>query len=173
MLTDIDLPAGDAPFTLDREDGEAVWFLGSLVIIKATGENTQESFSMVEQLSPTGFAPPRHVHQEDDELFYILEGEAEFDAGDMHTRARPGTTVYLPHGVPHAWRTTEQTRLLQLTFQPGFERFFIEMGTPAERLGLPPEPKQPPDTEAIMNRMAELGKKYGFELVGPPLGADQ
>ncbi|WP_336362029.1 cupin domain-containing protein [Halalkalicoccus salilacus] len=170
---EINLPTGETPFALDRDEGEAVWFAGTLTIIKATGENTQGSFSMVEQLAPPGFGPPRHVHDEDDEMFYIIEGEAEFESGDLHTQAGPGTTVYLPHGTPHAWRTTEQTRLIQLTFQTGFEQFFIEMGTPAERMELPPEPEEPPDVEAIMNRMSELGEKYGFELLGPPLGTEE
>lgn len=169
-VMEISLPTGEQPFALDRDEGEAVWFLGTLTIIKATDENTQGSFSLIEQLAPDGFGPPRHVHDEDDELFYIIDGEVEFESDDLHTNAGPGTTVYLPHGVPHAWRTMGETRLLQCTFKPGFEEFFVEMGTPADRLELPPEPEQPPDTDAIMNRMGELGEQYGFELLGPPLG---
>lgn len=68
---------------------------GTLSIIKATSEETDGSFSMVEQLAPAGFSPPLHVHYEDDELFYILSGRVTFEVGNGRITATPGSRVSL------------------------------------------------------------------------------
>jgi hypothetical protein len=49
---------GTRPYALAREEGRAVWFLGTLVIVKATGEQTGGAFGLVDNLLPAGFASP-------------------------------------------------------------------------------------------------------------------
>jgi len=56
-------------YALGSEDGEALWFFGTLLIFKATSEQTGGRFSLVEQLAPRGMATPLNVHREDDESF--------------------------------------------------------------------------------------------------------
>lgn len=151
------------PYSVPLGDGPAVWFAGSLVVLKATGEDTDGSFSLVEQLAPAGFGPPLHVHFETDELFCVLDGSATFWVGDETLSAPAGAVVYLPHGVPHTFRVEEDdTRLYQFAYPPGFEHFFEAVGEPAPRRELPPPTE--PDVEA----MAAVAGEFGFEILGPP-----
>jgi len=60
----------------------AVWFLGTLMILPATAEQTQGAFGLIEQILPPGFAPRLHVHHNEDEAFYLVEGEASFTCGE-------------------------------------------------------------------------------------------
>jgi quercetin dioxygenase-like cupin family protein len=155
------------PYAVDHEEGTSVWFMGSLITIKATAATTQGSFSLVEQLAPPGPAAPWHVHHEDDELFYIIEGEITGKVGDQTIEATAGSTIYLPHGIPHSYRIngSEPARLLVTTFKPGFEQYFAEVGDPAEEFDLPPA--EPPTPE-FMDRVNALAPKYGVEILGPP-----
>ncbi|MDZ7701042.1 MAG: quercetin 2,3-dioxygenase [Halobacteriales archaeon] len=151
------------PYSYARDEGPAYWFAGTLVTVKATGADTNGSFSLVEQLSRADFGPPLHVHHEDDELFSVLEGEATFWVGDEIITAPAGSMIYLPHGIPHSFRTEEDgTRLYQFAYPPGFENFFEAVGEPAARRELPPPTE--PDVEA----MVAVAEDFGFEILGPP-----
>ena len=157
------------PFIIGAEEGEAYWVIGTLTVIKTTGEDTDGSFSMIEQLAPAGISPPMHVHHEDDELFYVLSGQVTFEVGGERITATEGSTVYAPHGIPHSYLTEEETHWLMLTFEPGFERFFAEVGRPAESWTIPTEGP----TEAEIAKIGALAGQYGFDLVGPPLNAER
>ena len=91
------------PYALAREEGQAVWFLGTLVIMKATGEQTGGAFGLIDNLMPAGFASPYHMHRNEDESFYVVEGEMTFYVGEERVKAEPGAFVYGPRGVPHGF----------------------------------------------------------------------
>lgn len=160
------MSSGNEPYALSREEGKSIWFLGTLMTIKATAESTQGAFSLIEQVAPPGFAPPLHVHHAEDEPFYVLEGEVTFYCGDRIIHATPGTFVLLPRDIPHSFHVEGSTpaRLLQLTLPAGLENFFEEMGEPAKEMTLPAP--APPDIGKLM----ALASKYNFEIVGPPPG---
>jgi quercetin dioxygenase-like cupin family protein len=151
---------------LGPSEGNAYWFLGTLVTIKARGADTNGAFSLIEQLAPPGFGPPLHVHQVEDESFYVLEGEATFYCGEQEIPAGPGTYVSLPKGIPHTFLVgaTGPARLLQLTLPAGFDRFVEELGEPATTRTLPPMSPPPVD------RLLALAPKYHFSVLGPPPG---
>lgn len=152
------------PYILAREEGQSVWFLGTLVTLKATHEQTGGTFSLIEQVVPPGFAPPRHVHHGEDEAFYVIDGEMTFFCGDQTFAARAGSFVFLPKDIPHTFLVSDDkaARLLQWTTPAGFEQFHVELGEPAASLTLPP-----PAAPAIAQLLA-LAPKYKFEVVGPP-----
>jgi quercetin dioxygenase-like cupin family protein len=152
------------PYALARDEGKSVWFLGTLVTFKATGEETHNGFGLIEQVLPPGFAPPLHVHHNEDEAFYLLEGEITFHSGEQTLKGTPGTFVFFPREIPH-WFLVEgdkPARLLQFNTPVGLEHFFAEMGEPAQALTLPPPGA--PDIE----KMLALASKYNFEIIGPP-----
>ena len=95
---------------------------------------------------------PLHVHEHEDELFYVLEGEHVFQVGDQRFQAGPGRLVFAPRGVPHAQRRVEPRtgRILVLTSPAGFEGFFRELAE-ADRAGA-----LGPDA------YARVSKKYGI-----------
>ena len=86
----------DGFFVSDREKGSMVWFLGTLMDIRANKEQTKGSFGLIEQVLPPGFSPPLHVHHAEDEAFYLLEGQASFTCGKQTVKAQPGTFVFFP-----------------------------------------------------------------------------
>ena len=151
-------------------DGDAYWFLGTLMIIKATGEDTGGAFSLFEQLAPPGFGPPLHIHHREDEPFWVLEGRVRFRCGDREFVMEGGGYVFLPKGIPHAFRIEGSTpaRLMQMTLPPGFERIVQEIGVPAPARTLPPPGALAPD---LIERLVALGPKNHISLVGPPLGS--
>jgi mannose-6-phosphate isomerase-like protein (cupin superfamily) len=157
---------GARPRLMHPEDGEALWFLGSLVTVKAAAEDTSGRCSVVEFVNPAGFATPLHRHLREDEMFFLLEGTATFRCDDVELDAAPGDFVLLPVGLPHAfWVTSaEPLRTLQITVPGGFERFAADVGRPATERRLPDA--GPLDPAALGHAAA----MHGMEILGPPPG---
>ena len=155
----------------ERGDGDAFWFLGTLVTFKANSARTGGAFTLIEQLAPPGFSPPLHVHHVEDEVFYVLDGALRIRCGDRDLHLDAGGSVFLPKDVPHSFRVEggEPARLLQLTAPGGFDRFVEAAGVPAGTRTLPPPSPPPPGT---IERIAALGEAHGFTIVGPPLSVD-
>jgi quercetin dioxygenase-like cupin family protein len=151
------------PYVIAHDAGEPVWFLGTLMTVKATGATTRGAFGLIEQELPPGFATPTHIHHDEDEPFYILEGEVTFHCGQQTLVAGAGSFAFLPRGIPHGFQVTSETpaRLLQFNLPAGVERFFIEAGEPASDRTQPPGP---PDFGKIMS----LSAKYHMEILAPP-----
>lgn len=148
------------------DDGEALWSVGALMIIKADAEQTGGDFTLVDHTAPAGYGTPYHVHHGEDEVFYVLDGEIKCyygDDGETVVRAGPHDTVFLPKNIPHGFRVVSDgacRMLIQLT-PGGLEEFFRGVGTPAERLE-PPLPAEP-DVAAL----TEAAGKYQLEILGP------
>lgn len=153
------------PYALGAEEGEALWFFGTLLLMKATAEQTGGRFSLCEQWAPRGMATPLHRQRDDDETFVVLEGECRFYLGDgAPVNAGPGATIHVPAGAPHAFAVgTEIARLLVLT-TPNHEAFFRAAGEPAAERRLPPG--APPD----LAKLSEAAARFGVEILGPPPG---
>ena len=130
MTTDTAAP----PFTLDADDGERLRFGEVEVLVKASGATTGGAFALFEEREPVD--TPLHVHDREDELFYVLEGEHVFQVGDTEHRVGPGGLVFAPRGVPHAQRRVvpRTGRVLVLTAPAGLEAFFRELAD-ADRAG--------------------------------------
>ena len=150
--------------SVSAQHEDAYWWQGSLMRIKARAEDTGGALGLVEGSFYRGFGPPLHVHSRDDEAFYVLEGQIRFRQGDDEFVAGPGTWVWGPRGVPHAFKVeSESARALVLVTPGGLEQMFEEGGVPAADSPEPPEQKYDPEAAAAMS------KKFGFEVVGPPL----
>ena len=157
-------------FALGPGEGEALWGDGLLATIKANGEQTDGRSSLVEILAPEGYGSGLHVHHREDEGFWILEGELTFYVGDRTLKARPGSFLFGPKDIPHAFTVDSGPARLLFLFTPaGFEDLIREMGEPARELTIPPQPDAPPD-EAEMGRLMAIAAKYGGEILGPPPG---
>jgi mannose-6-phosphate isomerase-like protein (cupin superfamily) len=146
------------------------WFLNTRVTIRVSYTDGADGISVLEHWAPHGDSPPLHVHEHEDEIFHILEGEFRFRVGDRELRARAGEPLLGPKGAPHSYlvESLEGGRMLTITRGPDFERFVRAFGRPAERDGLP-ERSGPPTPEQAQ-ALASACKEHGIELVGPPLG---
>ena len=141
--------------------GQAIWFLNTLTFVKATGKQTGGAYGLIEEICPVGSGSPYHMHHNEDETFYIVEGEVIFISGDRVIKATGGSFVFLPRNIPHGFRVDAPTRLLLMNNPGGFEQFVVEGGEPAKELVLPPF--GPPDMEKLMT----LAAKYNVDILGP------
>ncbi len=116
------------PFALEAGEGELLVFGGVTILVRASAAETAGAFSLFEEVPPM-LDTPLHVHEREDELFHVLEGEHVIQVGDDEFPAGPGGVVFAPRGVPHAQRRVVhgQGRLLVLTVPGGFEGFFREL----------------------------------------------
>ena len=113
------VPKGVAQYARRADPGSSVWYMGNLFTVLAGSEDTGGRFALIEMLARKGTEPPRHVHDREDEAFYVLEGEITFYVGDETYEATPGTFVFAPRGIPHSWVVeTEVVRKL-VTLTPG------------------------------------------------------
>jgi mannose-6-phosphate isomerase-like protein (cupin superfamily) len=107
---------------------ELVRFGDVTILVRASGQSTGGALSLFEELPPM-IDTPRHVHANEDELFYVLEGEHVIEVGDEEHRVGPGGAVFAPRGVPHAQRRVVpgEGRLLIMTVPGGFDGFFRDL----------------------------------------------
>jgi len=128
---------------------------GDQITIKVGSKETEGAFTVIETTTPPHAGPPPHVHEREDESFYVLEGEFEFHVGRSSTRAQAGAFVMAPRGLPHRFQNVGETpgKLLIVCQPAGFEKFVEEFAT------LPTD--QPPD----MEKAVAIGKKYGISFV--------
>lgn len=147
------LESGDDPgfVHVPPGGGRAVWFNGGLVTFYALGEETGGAFTLFEEaVAPQDRALP-HLHHEEDQGIYVLEGEHEFVCDGRAFAAPAGSFVYVPRGTTHSYENvgTEPGRLLILsTPAGGTERLFLKLGEPATE-GSPPSPAEPLDLRAF------------------------
>ncbi len=155
---------GSRPFMVGPDEGEATWFLGTRMTVKATAEATGGTFGLLDVRLAAGFAPPMHIHHGEDESFWILEGRLTFVCDGQTFQAGPGSFIYLPRGLPHTFRVDEgPARILELVQPGGHEGFYLEAGRPALDDTIPAF--DPRDLE----QARALYAKYGLEDAGPPL----
>jgi len=112
-------------YGLGADGGERLVFGEATIVIRASAETTGAAFTLFEEVPPLADTP-LHVHENEDELFYVLEGEHVFRVGDEEFPTGPGGLVFAPRGVPHAQRRVVpgSGRLLVITTPAGLEGFF-------------------------------------------------
>ena len=143
---------------------DTFWFIQNLAVVKVSGDETGGAWSIVELTGPKGDMPPLHVHQREEEAFYVLDGEMTLFVGDDEIHLSAGECAVAPRGIPHVYRVdSDQARWLAIASPAGFERFVAEAATPAEALTLPPGP---PEVDPA--QLAEIAADYGIEILGPP-----
>jgi quercetin dioxygenase-like cupin family protein len=150
-----------AGFHLTRNEGDAVAHLGERLAVKAAAAATGGAYTLLEDRVAPGGGPPPHIHQGEDEAFFVLDGALRVRCGDETFQVEPGGFVYLPRRVPHGWSVVGDipARFLTLVSPGGIEEFFAEVGVPATALH-PELPTTPPD----MVRILRVAAKYGITL---------
>ncbi|MGE5858294.1 MAG: cupin domain-containing protein [Solirubrobacterales bacterium] len=149
---------------LEVAEQDQYWWQGDLMTIKARAADTGGALGLVEGAFKGGFGPPLHVHGREDEGMYVLEGEIRFRQDDAEFVGGPGTWVWGPRGVAHAFKVeSESARALVVATPGGFERMFEEGGVPVA------DSADPPVEEYDPRAAAALASAFGFEVVGPQL----
>jgi len=136
----------------------AYWGPGDRYTFLVTGNDTAGSCFVVECLVPPGGGPPMHIHQNEDEMFYLLEGNLSVIVDSSETSAGPGHFVHVKRGIPHTYRNTGDhvAKMLAVFTPAGMEGWFEEALNPATNDGL-----GPPASPELIARMLAAGPKYG------------
>ncbi|HEY1388839.1 MAG TPA: cupin domain-containing protein [Ktedonobacterales bacterium] len=140
------------------QGGELVWLKGLGARYLITSEQTGGRLAVVEHpIKPRALASPMHTHTREDEISFVIAGRVGVQIGDQVIVAEPGTIVFKPRGIPHAFwnESEEQARVLEMISPAGFDAYFREMAAiyADSTTGLP-DPQ----------RAAALYAKYGLEL---------
>jgi quercetin dioxygenase-like cupin family protein len=149
-----------------NHQGEASWYGNSLWEFLVPSDVTDGKLSVFRAAMPEGFSPPRHIHTREDEVFLVLDGGVCFDLDGRRVPAGPGTSVYMPRGVPHTFLIQSSVaRMLGVLVPGAFEQLFRNLSVPAGERALPAPGTVPLDVPAVMAEQIRLGT----EVVGPPV----
>jgi quercetin dioxygenase-like cupin family protein len=151
------------PLHRPAQTGAMYWGPGDLYRFLVTGAESGGAYFAMEALVPPGGGPPPHIHRNEDETFYVLEGEVSIRLGDKTVAAGAGDFVNVPRGIVHCFRNEgEAPARMILTFTPaGIERFFEET---LER-ALDPTLEPPDNIESVAARYAAAAPRHGLEFV--------
>jgi quercetin dioxygenase-like cupin family protein len=133
------------PYALAAGAGKPMSWFGSSIVLKASCREV----GIVEVVISPSDEPPLHVHKNEDEWFYMLDGEVTFHVGGENHNGRAGAFVLFPRGIPHTFTVESPTaRFLVMNTPGGFERMF-ELA--------------PKTSEEAVHAL----EAYGIEVVGP------
>jgi quercetin dioxygenase-like cupin family protein len=152
--------------SFNLETAPAYWFLNALHVLLAHNESGQGAYSLLHLTAPPPFETPYHVHQAEDEAFYVLEGELTVICDGKKIVAGPGSYVFLPHGVPHGFRSSSEkvSRVLIHAIpggKVGFVGMMLEMA-----VSLPDRHKLPEATPPDLRKLTALFEKNGIRILG-------
>lgn len=140
-----------------RDDSAPKLGYGGHIWVHVSGDSTGGAFGMWEGLLPPGASSPIHIHHNEDECVYVMEGTLLFVCGDQQWESGPGTWVRMPRDVPHGIKAVSETpvRFLEFFLPAGLEQLFTRL----------PETRQ--ETMPDMSRILAVAQRYGLEFVGP------
>ena len=134
---------------------EDVDFLGTLARVLVDGDETDGRYSLVDMVSvPARHMAPLHVHHDDDEGFYVIDGKVTLHLPGRSVVRGPGEFFLAPRGIPHTYEVHDRPARWLVTSSPaGFERFVLAAAA-----------LETPDPEAL----AAVAARHGIEILGPP-----
>ncbi len=154
------LIAAEKPYVSKPGAKEPIEFPGHRTTVLSNHSDTLAGTSVLElELPARTFGAPPHVHSNEDEHFYVLEGEVDFlDRGEV-VRAKTGSLVVLPRGYLHGfWNDTDLRARLLLIISPGeFSDFFDDVVAEIRKT-------HASDPKAIGDLIAQAATKQGVEI---------
>lgn len=157
------MPAATAVIAQQGE-GERMWFAGGGVFtFKVTSSQSGGSLLLVEDVMCRGKTTPLHLHPQEEETLYVLEGEVLLHLDGEEHRIGTGGCFMAPRGVPHAFLVTSETARILAILTPGAaESFYRDAGEPSAS---DDDAVRPPDFERLR---AAAERSPSIEILGPP-----
>ena len=142
------------PKIVKDSEGQVLNVIGDNQNIKLTGKDTNRQFTLIEQHNKPGVGIPPHVHENEDEVFQVLEGQVEMMVGGKIATLNAGDLIFCPKGVPHSWKVIgdQNARAMLSIFPAGLENMFEELAQ---------LPAGPPD----LKKVGEICGKYKLRFV--------
>jgi mannose-6-phosphate isomerase-like protein (cupin superfamily) len=143
----------------DRGDSPLSLFEGDTFYTKVSGRDTNGALYVFESTRRKPGGPAQHFHYEQDEWFFVMEGEVVIKVGDTTYEATAGDSVFAPRMIPHVWaKVGEHPARLLMAFQPAGRMEDYFRAASEGRLAKLPEAE-----------LVEFQKRHGFERTGPAL----
>jgi quercetin dioxygenase-like cupin family protein len=118
---------------LDSKPARLIRFREGLITVHADSTDSSGQFALLEMEGGPGGEPPLHVHRNEDELFYVLEGELKVRRGDQEITLLAGESAFLPRNVAHTFKVmSSHVRFLNYITPGGFEAYFRDLGEPID-----------------------------------------
>ena len=145
----------------DPRSDRSLWYMGGFMTIHADSQDTNGQFALIEFSGSPGGEPPVHVHTNEDELFYVLEGKLKVYRGEEELILEPGEAGFLPRNVPHTFKVmSSYARGLVYVSPGGFEGYFRELGEPVAGPASPRLKALP-----TLAEISSVAKRYGITFV--------
>src|SRR6266545_2071690 len=126
---------GEEAQPIRRSPGESLTVdnpVGGTLMFKVLGDQTRGMLTVFESTAAPGEGPPLHLHVNEDEVVYVLDGTMRLRLGDDTQPAATGAFVYIPRRVPHTWQNIGEAPARFLAIftpaAPGMEGFFDGFG---------------------------------------------
>lgn len=147
------------------QDGRTIAVVGDVYRFLATGADTDGKYAQWEAIVSPGGGPPPHVHQREEEGFFVIEGEITFQIGDQRVVATAGMFANMPIGVTHCFKNeTDRPARMIITVAPaGLEDMFFQVGVPVPEGSTTAAPPTPAEIE----KLVALAPQYGVEILLP------
>ena len=167
-----DVPADDASRKLSFAQPDTcdkllhVCVAGDTYTMLFMGKETDGKYCLIDMHVPPGGGPPLHRH-DFEEMFTLLEGEAEFTFRDQKQTVRAGESINVPANAPHHFTNATKTplRMLCLCVPAGQDEFFLEIGDEVGTRTSPPPPKSEAEKKLVMEKTLRLAPRYRTELL--------
>ncbi|REG81354.1 cupin domain-containing protein [Algoriphagus antarcticus] len=130
----------------------------NILDVKISGKDTDGELAIFEQTSLSqGRGTPLHIHNSQDEIFYIIEGAYYFQVGDVKYDLAVGDSIFLPRKIPHAWTQKSEKGRMTVILQPAgkLEDFFVTMAAL--------------DHEPTTKEIENIFEENEMQVVGPTL----
>jgi quercetin dioxygenase-like cupin family protein len=142
-------------FVLEPGGGRLIDMGNFTMVVKATAEDTEAAFSLLEASEPAGFGPPMHIHHDAAEAFYVLAGEYIVFLEEREFVCPTGSFIYIPAGTRHGFRVGgSPSRKLNLYAPAGMVGYFDELKATIEA------------GESGPDQLDEMARRYAMEVVG-------
>ncbi len=116
------------------------WVFGGVFRFLLTEEESGGSSATMEILVPPGIGPDSHIHESEEEQFYVIEGELTYQVGEQTIHASSGDFIHIPRGTVHSFKNGRLPAKLLAIFAPaGAEKVFQEAGEAMVDDSFPPE----------------------------------
>lgn len=139
---------------------------GGYFKILMSAKDSGGAMGIIDITLPKGVEPPLHVHKNEDEIFYLLEGNIKFQIGERVIEAKPGDAVFAPRMVPHHFVIEDQqARFLNIMTPGNLLDYFTEFSEPSQQELKVKLPQGPPPAEAIAHMVLRLEEAYGISLL--------
>jgi mannose-6-phosphate isomerase-like protein (cupin superfamily) len=103
-----------------RKEQQGFDFLALKMFVEVDSDETKGAVAVVRVFVPPGAGAAPHVHAREDEIHTIVRGHYRYRHGDEEMDAPPGTTIFMPRGVPHTFRNVgDEPGEHEVTLVPG------------------------------------------------------